>query len=95
MTEYIDRESLLREFDELEPYEEYECEHALWLDMRTKAINAPAADVAPVRHGRWKLIGADKRGRGGNWDCSVCHKSYPYQCDYCPNCGAKMDGGEG
>ena len=29
--------------------------------------NLPAADVAPVRHGRWKLVGADKRGRGGNW----------------------------
>ena len=56
--------------------------------------NLPAADVAPVRHGRWKLVGADKRGRGGNWKCTGrdgCGKSYPYRCDYCPNCGAKMD----
>ena len=50
-------------------------------------------DVAPVRHGRWKLVGADKRGRGGNWKCTGrdgCGKSYPYICDYCPNCGALM-----
>ena len=56
--------------------------------------NLPAADVAPVRHGRWKLVGADKRGRGGIWECTgrdSCGKSYPYKCDYCPNCGAKMD----
>lgn len=56
--------------------------------------NLPAADVAPVRHGKWKLVGADKRGRGGNWECTGrdgCGKSYPYKCDYCPNCGAKMD----
>ena len=55
--------------------------------------NLPAADVAPVRHGRWKLVGADKRGRGGNWECTGrdgCGKSYPYRCDYCPNCGALM-----
>ena len=46
----------------------------------------PSADVVPVRHGRWELTGADKRGRGGNWKCTGsdgCGKSYPYRCDYC------------
>ena len=46
----------------------------------------PPADVVPVRHGRWELTGADKRGRGGNWKCTGsdgCGKSYPYRCDYC------------
>lgn len=57
----------------------------------------PTLDVAPVRHGKWVLVGADKRGRGGIWECrgrDGCGKSYPYKCDYCPNCGAKMDAGQ-
>lgn len=54
----------------------------------------PAADVAPVRHGQWRLYGADKRGRGGIWMCTGCKGLYPYKNRYCPNCGAKMDGGD-
>lgn len=53
-----------------------------------------AIEVAPVWHGRWIRYGADKRGRGGIFRCSACEKSYPYVCDYCPNCGARMDGAE-
>ena len=54
----------------------------------------PAADVAPVVHGRWD---------GDN--CTVCKLPWNYNMtqnaddwgyfdpmpDYCPNCGAKMD----
>ena len=49
----------------------------------------PAADVAPVRHGRWKC-----RGDCGVTECSACGWSieeYVGDYDYCPNCGAKMD----
>lgn len=53
--------------------------------------DAPAADVAPVRHGKWVKIGADKRGRGGIWQCSLCKRCELFVTDYCPNCGAKMD----
>ena len=50
--------------------------------------DTPAADVAPVVHGRWEC----------GCQCSVCgdrHGPYnsrhrPYY-NYCPNCGAKMD----
>ena len=51
----------------------------------------PSADVAPVRHGRWKC-----HGDCGVTECSVCGWSieeYVGDYDYCPNCGAKMDGG--
>ena len=49
----------------------------------------PSADVAPVRHGRWI-------DSGEGWvKCSVCHAwDYYDGFDYCPNCGAKMDGGD-
>ena len=55
--------------------------------------SAPAADVAPVAHGRWKP---------GNPICPVCGGDKfkdldadiwcDWQPDFCPNCGAKMDG---
>lgn len=53
----------------------------------------PAADVAPVVHGRWIY---DKKAQRPY--CSVC-KEYFYGAtnspmSYCSNCGAMMDGGE-
>lgn len=44
--------------------------------------------IDPVKHGKW--INEET--------CSVCGESVLYDtdlCNYCPNCGAKMDGGEG
>ncbi len=55
----------------------------------------PAADVQPVKHGRWSECYTDSRLYSGI--CSVCGgaairsvKANPL--DYCPNCGARMDG---
>lgn len=77
MTEYIDRQAAL---DALAVNADY-----------SKIKKVPAADVAPVVHGRWTAIGADKRGRGATYRCSACNGCYPYACKFCPNCGAKMD----
>lgn len=51
----------------------------------------PAADVAPVVHGRW-IIHDDEFGL--TCECSVCHIETMGDGNFCPNCGAKMDGGE-
>ena len=54
----------------------------------------PAADVAPVRHGRW--IEYQKYTFGVMYDCSICDDRIldnGHSWNYCPNCGAKMDGG--
>ena len=51
----------------------------------------PAADVAPVVHGKWET----SSDRPDSLICSVCKcgfdmwKHDPH--NYCPNCGAKMD----
>ena len=41
MARAIDADILLQNFDDMEPYEEYESEHDLWLDMRMEVIHAP------------------------------------------------------
>lgn len=49
------------------------------------------ADVAPVRHGRWK------NGGNGLYDtCTACGKEIylAIPMNYCPECGALMDGKE-
>lgn len=53
--------------------------------------SAPAADVAPVVHGRWVNAGRGIKA------CSNCNHGIKEHMacanHYCPNCGAKMDGG--
>lgn len=57
----------------------------------------PAADVAPVVHGEWIV----NPKREYDYICSVCGGDAPEDrwrnnailTPYCPNCGAKMDGG--
>lgn len=57
------------------------------------------ADVQPVRHGRWigiteycKKNGYIPSGMGIYYWCSECGKEEKKTSDYCPNCGARMDG---
>ena len=52
------------------------------------------ADVAPVRHGRWVPTKAPFMNECE--DCSVCgyRTVWGHRYNYCPNCGAKMGGGD-
>lgn len=61
----------------------------------------PAADVAPVVHGKWLDEDFPEKMATvhGMAICSACgelsHKAehgYNILSDFCPNCGAKMDG---
>ena len=60
----------------------------------------PAADVSPVRHGKWKPVkynafcSCGKSYGTYHFLCSACNHiaySQPYGLTYCPNCGARMD----
>ena len=52
--------------------------------------NIPAADVAPVRRGRW--VPFHSTAAGDIQYCSACEIGCTWKPNYCPNCGAKMDG---
>ena len=98
MAEYIEREALLQDIEDSVRFTVKTGTISPEMRGVNKIIDrikcAPVADVVPVRHGRWKLVGADRRGRGGEWKCDGrdgCGKLYPHKCYYCPNCGAKMD----
>lgn len=104
---YVNTDELLEELQEELDYEPpfHTLEQIEWFNKGLKcAVRAverqPTADVAEVKHGEWK----DKFNRSRMVTqsfCSVCgehsgvggiesnrHKPY------CPNCGAKMDGGK-
>lgn len=53
--------------------------------------------LAPVPHGRWKsgpyLTVWYGPGEPPEWECTQCRERAYNTYDYCPNCGAKMDGG--
>lgn len=90
--EYIERKALLARYD---------AEH-VGPPGRARELmaTAPAADVAPVVHGRW--IGIDssfwKPTHSSDipvfrktYRCSECGRRTAIAENYCPNCGAKMD----
>lgn len=53
----------------------------------------PAADVAPVVHGVWVCV--NKIDPISGYRCSKCRRRVGFDLTpYCPNCGAKMDGGD-
>ena len=81
MAEYIERESaiksLLNDSPEQVGYSREDAADCIrYMD---------AADVAPVRHARWKSYGKNLG------ECSECGEIVSVRSNYCPNCGAKMD----
>lgn len=98
MDEYIKREeaiAYIREQSEecQKAFEELGGESGIYADayndLAEDFYSIPAADVVPVVHGRW-VFGGD-----GCVICSRCNEeeSNDNHRNYCPNCGAKMDGG--
>lgn len=88
MAEYIKREAVLEEFEEIDPYD-YNDEFDVWLDCRLTIKNAPKADVVEVRRGRW----LPQRPLAGELvACSECKTLGSPQWKWCPVCGADMRG---
>lgn len=100
MAEYCEKKALIREIisdmtafvgspDAVQKHDE-QCNYAI-----SCVENAPAADVAPVVHGRWEYtpetinVLSQTRCSGCGW--WTLDPSVDGVYHYCPNCGAKMD----
>ena len=98
---YIEQDTLMRRIKEIHCAECDSCHgvrcRACWVDDTLDYIDSePAADVAPVRHGRWIEKGeyavcTECGGRSGTQYDGV--ELIPLMTQFCPNCGAIMDGG--
>lgn len=99
MAEYIEREAAIAALP------------VAWDSAVDALRYAPAADVAPVVHAQWIPSESDFDDDDTlfdgeeccDWQCSACREDICYEDpmpmkllpNYCPNCGAKMDGGNG
>ena len=102
MAEYIEREALIEKCkaiiqdkwnDKAAPVSWSHAYPEFIVDIE----NQPAADVAPVVHGRWltweeQFPGLEPRRKNNlGVYCSSCHAHSDCISPYCPICGAKMD----
>lgn len=111
MAEYFDRDAIYAAFanagtDVLERESEIIYIAGFSYELVIEILdNIPTVNAAPVVHGQW-IIGVDD----DDFDvkCSKCEWTDIFEVagisaveriakamHYCPNCGAKMDGGEG
>ena len=95
MDEYISREETIKRIKECyctgcNSYNGVRCRACGTGDAIDMIEDTTAADVAPVVHGRW-IMHDDEFGL--TCECSACHMETMGDGNYCPNCGAKMDGG--
>lgn len=83
MAEYIDKQAFI----------DHMMGTSRYFTVKFDIESFPTADVVPVVHGQWET----NSDRPDSLICSVCKcefdmwKHDPH--NYCPNCGAKMDGG--
>lgn len=86
MAEYIEREALIEDLDAAAKHGGMGAIIAQTLRRYVKHV--PATDVAPVVHGRWERYSTTMMV------CSICGKHVAqHRYNYCPSCGAKMNGG--
>lgn len=87
MTDYIKRDDAIRSIADHDEFKGERWIKEAWADYMIE--DAPTIDVAPVRHGHWVVIDAEEPRRYG---CSECKRLSWHMENYCPNCGARMDG---
>ena len=106
MAEYIEREAVVDTiYAAFKKYWAIPCSSvdlAVQRDVvhtKNKIYNIPAADVAPVVHGKWTEkdnsmydLYMRENIHWSTYICSACNGEVMKDFRYCPNCGARMDG---
>ena len=85
MAEYVERDKVLAKAAPVE---------GCFSDMVSAydVASIPAADVVEVVHGRWFIVYDKETDAPIGHACSACKKFNQARNNYCPNCGAIMDG---
>ena len=95
MAEYIEREALLKRLDmaidckncprcvDMKTYYD-RCAYTDIQDVCGVISDMPAADVQPVKRGRWVAQ------LNGHVFCTFCGKEQKFSADFCKHCGADM-----
>lgn len=93
MAEYIELGAAIALIKEQGIYGEGYSDDERENDVIAMLESLPAADVAPLAHGRW-----EEADDGDGAVCSVCREDFcnvyleVERFKHCPNCGARMDG---
>ena len=95
MAEYIEREALRKVMQMAT--DDPTCPMHIAATVDQYITEAPAADVAPVRHGRWvdnhcTACGMMPMGDEMWKHCDFEPPRFEWFMDYCPSCGCRMDG---
>lgn len=102
MTDYISREAAIAYIREQskecqKAFEELGGESGIYADayndLADNFCSIPAADVAPVRHGRWETHYRSGTTVPKGVVSGCCDMWNERKTPYCPYCGATMDGG--
>lgn len=108
MADYIDRQAVLDAIWPVDPENDgsdgctvvMQNQSFTSADIEGIVCSIPAADVRPVVHARWVKIYKDGEPIAEQPQVGVCcskclnmPKDKFTESEYCPNCGAKMDGG--
>lgn len=90
MAEYIEREIALKKM--CESCCEYDSERECFCNEQQAILGIAAADVTPVRRGKWIALGQRTYGGGRSYThyCSECGQHGFDDFKRCPNCGAYL-----
>lgn len=98
MAEYIEKAAAVKAVLRMRKPENSVAQNRMLSIIQMDILKIPAADVAPVVHGRWEYT-PQTFNTLGQIRCPFCawwslDQSIDGIYKYCPNCGAKMDGGD-